>query len=162
MGYYVSLEDANAVIPANRLDEALWRLKRINEPDFNHLKTGGSSTGEVWFSWMPPSFDEFGTAADILRYSGFDVDVDTSTGDLTLLAYESKTGCEQTFIQTLCDLFVPGGYVVWKGEDSETWRFDFTGGDMIESRAEIKWVPIDSNVSPYVRMTDPIVIEEAL
>jgi len=125
MGYYVILQESTARIPADKLDEALTRLKALNhKPGVE--KRGGSygpnGKTESWFSWMDPNYDQTVTsAADVFRMVGFDVT--ESPEGLTLDYYDNKTGQEQLFIDEVADLFTQESYMTWRGEEGEFWQW---------------------------------------
>jgi hypothetical protein len=141
MGYYVSLIDTNAEIPAENLTEAYQRLCALNQ--HNELKTGGSGayafggTPEgkepisgphpgVWFSWMLWNYDEvLDGADDILQALGFET-ITTADGALHLTRYEDKVGAEELFLSAISDLFRSTNkdpvQFVWRGEDGDMWR----------------------------------------
>jgi hypothetical protein len=158
MGYYVSLTDSNAYIPADKLDEAYKLLCDLNQR--NDLKTGGSGgyafgrtpEGEtpidgphdkVWFAWMPWNYPEVYTnAAEVLEAVGFEVVYDAD-GSLGFQSYENKTGCEQTFIEALTPVLAStdgeNPYFVWQGEDGLYWRQRVEDGEMVVQEAIISW-----------------------
>ena len=138
MGYYVTLIDANAVLPAAALDEAYKRLCDLNKRD--ELKKGGSSSGEKWFSWMPTDYPEqHTTAAEILGAVGFSL-YDNGAGGLGVYEYDNKTGCEDVFIWAIADLFEADNYMTWRGEDGLQWRWQFGGGQpMRYSNGSVVW-----------------------
>lgn len=136
MGYYVNISETNAVIPAMNLDEAFRRLKLLNAPDMDVFKSGGSWGGgargktESWWSWMAKDYDKTATsAADILSQLGFDTTV-TDAG-LSFSYYDSKTGDEDIFLYVIRDLFKPGSFIRWTGEDGAMWEHSFDGTDML-------------------------------
>jgi hypothetical protein len=150
MGYYVSLTDSNAIIPADKLDEAYKLLCDLNQR--NDLKTGGvggwthgrTPEGEtpidgphdkVWFSWMDWNYPEnCADAAAILEAVGFEV-VYGADGELGFERYENKTGCEQTFVEALAPVLAStdgeNPYFVWQGEDGLYWRQRLQDGEMV-------------------------------
>lgn len=127
MGYYINLTDSNANIPAENLDEALTRLKALNHKPGVH-KNGGRwpKTGsplDDWFSWMPADYDQtVESVEDVFKLLGFECESNPDDG-LTIYGYDSKIGQEQLFIDEVADLFTDGSYMVWRGEDSEIWRW---------------------------------------
>jgi hypothetical protein len=148
MGYYVTLTESNAVIPANKLDEAYKLLCALNER--NDLKSGGvggwtrgeTPEGEtpidgphdkVWFSWMDWNYPETcPDAKSILKHVGFDVYV--IDGDLTFGGYDDKTGCEDVFVAALAPVLASDDnrapQFVWRGEQGEFWRQIVVNGEM--------------------------------
>ena len=143
MGYYVSLDESNAVIPAEKLETAFTRMKALNRTH-DHAKTGGSWSGgrqtERWFAWMTSDYDKTcKDAAEILGMVGFDCAYGED-GSLRVWGYDSKTGQEDLFIETIADLFVPGSYMVWRGEDGAQWRWEFDGTKKMKYQsAHITW-----------------------
>jgi hypothetical protein len=158
MGYYVSLTDTNAYIPADKLDEAYKLLCDLNQR--NDLKTGGyggysfgrTPEGEtpiegphdkVWFSWMDWNYPETcADAAAILERVGFEV-IYQADGELGFVRYEEKTGCEDVFLQALAPVLASYGsedpYFIWVGEDYSTWRNVVVNGDFLTQEGHIAW-----------------------
>lgn len=120
MGYYVSLEEADFVIPGDKLDEAMRRFRELNKHD--KLKRGGSSTGEKWFSWMNNVDWENSNARNIIENLGFYITESRDDGSISLSGYDSKTGQEELFLAVLAPLVRDGSFIVWRGEDGEVWR----------------------------------------
>ena len=138
MGYYVTLIEADAYIPTEKLDEAYTLLCALNER--NDLKRGGAWPREekegphdgIWFSWMDWNYPE--TCADakaILEQLGFEV-AETEDG-LHLQRYDNKTGNEDHFLNALAPVIVgycEPAYLLWKGEDGAWWKQQFADGVM--------------------------------
>ena len=122
------------MLPYHHTSLAYWRMCDLNKHD--HLKRGGSSTGEKWFSWMAADYPErLKTALDILIELGFDVE----EGDegLVVYAYDNKSGQEELFLEAISDLIVPQTgkdkpYIVWRGEDDMVWK-DIYGEKTVRS-----------------------------
>lgn len=130
MGYYVELVESTFEIPADKLDEALNRLKALNH-DPNVEKRGGSwgpgGKTESWFSWMDSDYDQKVTsAAEVFTMLGFEVD-QGEDGSIILAGYDNKSGQEDLFIDAVKDLAVTGWFMVWRGEDGYTWRHTADG-----------------------------------
>jgi len=138
MGYYVTSTLSNALLKADKLAEAHDRLCELNQHD--EWKRGGDSNGNKWFSWMPHDYDKMmSTAKEILQTIGYDI-YESDSGDIELLSYDDKHGCEDIFVWAISDLFEKDSYIEWRGEDGETWRWDFGGGaKMMESVGVQMW-----------------------
>lgn len=156
MGYYVSLTDTNANIPADKLDEAYKLLCDLNQR--NDLKTGGVSgwthgrtpEGEtpidgphdkIWFSWMDWNYPETcKDAAAVLEKVGYEIYF-TDDGTLVFGGYDNKTGCEDEFIKALAPVLVSADdqpvQFVWRGEDGSLWRHLFTDEGVKEQEGVI-------------------------
>lgn len=128
MGYYVHITDSNAVIRLDEMPAALDALRALDARD--DLKSGGSSAGDKWFSWMN-DFDlaNAPSVASVLEKLGFDVD-HGSYGGLSIIGYDNKTGDEGIFIQTLAPFIESGSYIEWQGEDNGAYRWGFHDGEM--------------------------------
>jgi hypothetical protein len=142
MGYYTEIRDSDAVLPASNLAEAYKRLCDLNQRD--ELKSGGSySKGEQtqrWFAWMKADYpDHHSNAKSILEEVGYGVE-ELENGDLVVNYYSNKTGCEDTFIWAISDLFKAHSHMVWMGEDGDYYRWEFGGGDkMISQTGRLTW-----------------------
>lgn len=130
MGYYVTITEADFLLPADKLDEALAVWRELNTHD--ELKRGGSSSGEKWFSWM--NMCEFKSAEEILENLGFNFEHPPEEG-IRILGYDSKMGQEGLFLEAVAPLVKPGSYIKWRGEDGELWRQDFDGKIMTHTAA---------------------------
>ena len=138
MGYYISLEESNALLPKSACDEALRRFRAMNETHGDRRRGSAYSEGKLvsrWFAWMPEDPLEWGdTAAQVLEQVGFYV-TECESG-FTIDGYDKKSGDQDVFIEVIADLLepshavsgVPEGTVVmqWEGEDHEVWRMLIT------------------------------------
>jgi len=145
MGYYVSLREAEWLIPTENLDKAYEVMCDLNKDD--SLKSGGSSTGEKWFAWMPADYpSECKDAQSILVALGFEVKL--SDDGLHITGYENKTGDESHFIEAIAPFSQNDSYMVWQGEEGDMWRWElqlmFGAGDnaynkLVPKEAMIVW-----------------------
>jgi len=146
MGYYVHITYSNAVIPSENLPAALDALRGLDARD--DLKSGGSSAGDKWFSWMNDyDLANAPSVASVLEQLGFVVDSD-GRGDLSIIGYDNKTGDEGIFIQTLAPYIESGSYIEWEGEDNEAYRWELCDGGM-----ETQY---DRRIPSWVSTTNPI------
>ena len=138
MGYYITLQDANFTIPADKLDEATRRLKALNHKPGVYKRGGSYSGGKQaasWFSWMSEKYDEeLDSAKEIFEALGFDTETNEA-GDLSLVYYDNKTGQEDLFLQEVSDLANEGWYLQFHGEDGAIFRYTAQG----ERKARIVW-----------------------
>lgn len=138
MGYYVEVLESTFTIPVENLDECYDRMCALNYTVKNSDKRGGSWGSEMskddapeygphecaWFSWMSWDYDkQCENAQDILESLGFDVELDDD--NLCIVGYDSKSGQEDLFLESISDLVK--GYIVWKGEDGEIWGETYGG-----------------------------------
>ena len=134
MGYYVNITNSNFHIAADRKADAYEAVCRINAPEYDHLKRGGSwgpdGKTAVWYSWMPADYPaETDTLEDVLQLLGFEFRVDDN-GDITDLAYDSKTGAEDVFLLAMSPYVTDGSSLRWRGEDGLAWVHKFHDGTM--------------------------------
>lgn len=148
MGYYVTLIESNASIPANKLDEAYTLLCELNQ--HNELKHGGVGGRDetivgphegIWYSWMPWNYPEvYPNAVDILRAVGYDIFVDTN-GTAYFSGYDDKHGCEDTFAAALLPVLQSGDgkplQFHWRGEDGALWRNIALDGEFVTQEGKI-------------------------
>lgn len=130
MGYYVKLNrKSDASIDWSKKEEILAIFKKLNEPEFNELKSGGSYSGgkqtAFWYSWMPESFDEFTDAEQVIEQLGFTYEIrQTESGPrLFLKHYDNKCGQEELFLRAIAHFMT--GKLIWVGEDGEIWEHTF-------------------------------------
>jgi hypothetical protein len=133
MGYYVNIEAVNWLLPVVHEDAALQALKNLNDPSNDHLKRGGRFAGgketAKWFSWMPEDYDKTVTTVyEVLDMLGFETEV--LPEGTRIRAYDSKTGQEDLFLETIAEFVEPGSFIEWRGEDGAAWRNDFDGKTM--------------------------------
>jgi len=145
MGYYVD-GYGNASFKPEQETELVQKLKDLNHR--HELKTGGCSPKsgdpykDKWFAWMPADYhtDESLTRVqDILELVGFEVSEHERDGSVVLdLAYNNKTGCEQTFLEELARA---GAKVSmnWKGEEGEEWAVRGDDGSLQMREMERSW-----------------------
>lgn len=154
MGYYVSIYEGSATLPADKLDEAYKLMCALNDND--EIKRGGSWGGETdkdsarpeglnyhphrWFSWMDANYPE--TCPDaftILQQLGFEMER-TEDGSIIIGGYDNKTGQEDLFLNAICPLLTKDSFFVWRGEDGDTWRDEFGGATTVTKTPRIEWV----------------------
>ena len=144
MGYYVTLEDSNLIIPSANLASAYDALCALNND--NTLKSGwrgdwrnnehnDGPDPRVWFSWMEWNYPEvYDTAEGILDALGFEMGT-LPDGSLEFYSYDNKTGNEDVFLAALAPYVVSGDdrepQAVWRGEDGLVWRQIVIDGAMV-------------------------------
>lgn len=151
MGYYVETIQTEFHLPAENFDAAYKALCELNSDEHESQKTGGqmmqdtkpenstsiSSNPNKWYAWMDWNYDE--TCPDliaILTELGFTVDTD-DTGIFHLAYDYNKTGAEETFLEALAPYVTPGSFIVWQGEEGETWVDAFDGKTMKSKSVDV-------------------------
>ena len=140
MGYYVTLTQADWIIPAENLDAAYEAMCALNERD--DLKTGGTWEGGKqtmkWFAWMDAKYPEkCKDAREILEQLGFEVSfVDEG---LSINYYDNKTGAEQHFLRAIAPMSREHSYMNWRGEDDTYWRYEIIEGSLIEYEGKVTY-----------------------
>jgi hypothetical protein len=134
MGYYVNITNSDFHIAADRKADAYEAVCRINAPEYDHLKRGGSwgpdGKTAVWYSWMPADYPaETEKLEDVLDLLGFAY-VITGDGDITDLQYDNKTGNEAIFFLAMAPYVQEGSTVTWVGEDHHAWIWEFADGTL--------------------------------
>ena len=133
MGYYVHLTAVNWMIPTKHLETAYERMCELNVTHHS-VKRGGSFGKDEngiahesrWFSLMDENYPETcKNAREILNELGFDTEIDEY--GLVIVGYDSKTGQEDLFLESISDLVVHSTgesmpYMIWEGEDSLQWK----------------------------------------
>ena len=141
MGYYVTTEDINIIVPKDLLEPAYKAVLAMNEDD--NLKRGGSHGAErkFWFSWMPEDLSTLTDLKAVMENLGFDTNYNEA-GDLVLGHYDSKTGQEDLFLDAIAPFVQEGSYAIWKGEDNHFYKWEFNDGKMlvIPGEMEITWM----------------------
>lgn len=141
MGYYIDLVDAEWEITES--PESLATIREM-PVKYHHIKRGGSSNGEKWFSWMNDTdIENAETVERVFGHLGFDTE-ETDNG-FKLVGYNSKTGQEDLFLAVMAPFTKDGSYIEWRGEDGALWKFEIRGGRMFRSESEIIW----TNSQPY-------------
>jgi hypothetical protein len=140
MGYYVTTEDINIIVPKDLLEPAYKAVLAMNEDD--NLKRGGSygSERKFWFSWMPEDLSTLADLKAVIENLGFDTNYNEA-GDLVLGHYDSKTGQEDLFLDAIAPFVQEMSYAIWKGEDNSYYKWEFNDGKMlvIPGEMEITW-----------------------
>ena len=135
MGYYVRIESVDWEI--KETPEALATIREMPKK-FHHLKRGGSSSGEKWFSWMNDTeIETTETVQNVFNQLGFETQK-TDDG-FQLLGYDSKTGQEDLFLAVMAPYTVSGSSIEWVGEDNALWRHHISEGKMFVDEATITW-----------------------
>jgi hypothetical protein len=123
MGYYISLQKSNWVIPTENLDDAYKAMCDLNKDD--SLKHGRSSKGEKWFAWVPADYpSECKDAESILTMLGFELE--SNEKGLRIISYDNKIGDEKYFVQALAPFVEVGSFLEWTGEENDMWREEVT------------------------------------
>ena len=146
MGYYVNTTDVNVTIPLSKEPDALAAIKRLNDPEFDNLKGGSSTTfledgtkiSSRYYSWMPEDFSTFTSLIGFLEEVGFQ-DTQVMGDHIYLGYYDHKSGQEDVFLRTLAPFVTTGGYIEWRGFGGAVYRWDFDGEKMIERTTTIVW-----------------------
>lgn len=143
MGYYASIESSTFVLPAENLDEAYTRMCKLN--DNNNLKRGGSwprpdnivgPHEKIWFSWMDWNYPETcKDAQEILEQLGFETFIGEDNGNLYIVSYDSKTGSEDDFLNSISDIC--SGEIEWREEDGKMWKNIFGNKEMKTVKGKI-------------------------
>lgn len=135
MGYYVRIESVDWEI--KETPEALATIREM-PTKFHHLKRGGSSSGEKWFSWMNDTeIETTETVQNVFDQLGFETQK-TEDG-FQLLGYDSKTGQEDLFLAVMAPYTVSGSSIEWVGEDNALWRYHVSEGKMFVDEATVTW-----------------------
>jgi hypothetical protein len=139
MGYYVAIESSTFHLPTENQQEAYDRMCKLNFD--NSKKRGGrfpcpenltndQHHDKVWYSWMSWNYHETcKNATDILNHLGFEVYEDEN--NLMIVSYDSKTGSEDLFLETIADLC--HGEIEWSGEDGKRWKDVFNLGKSMKT-----------------------------
>jgi hypothetical protein len=149
MGYFVTLEETNAYIPSDKLDEAYAIMCELN--NHNELKRGCAFPREekdgphdgIWFSWMEWNYPETcNDAAAIISELGFTFNEDEE--GLKFVHYDNKTGAEDVFLNALGPILASNDGLaprfVWRGEDGAVWRQIRSEGVMVIEEGVVTFV----------------------
>ena len=143
MGYYVTLDNSDVMIPTDNIDAAFEAVKELN--GCNQLKRGGRyggvatpkpegskslGTPDKWFAWMEWNYDETcESLAEVLEMIGFEVE--TNEHGIFITWYDSKSGDEEVFFKALAPFIEDGGMMEWSGEEGCKWAWKFSDGEML-------------------------------
>lgn len=145
MGYYVNIVFSNTVLSKKNQDEAYEIMCELN--NCNDFKNGGSypipsdvdmskPNKHIWFSWMDWDYPKkCKNAKEILNQLGFLLS-EKENGDITIDAFDNKTGAEKTFINSIGHLLT--GTMYWHGESGEYFKWDFDESGVIETYGYIQ------------------------
>lgn len=137
MGYYIRATDGELRIPRANHAAAAIALADALEMPRDYRKQGG---------FTPTLSEEASDPAtevlwDLLEYVGFNPDESVQEpGTLTLSNYDGKTSSELDLASAaLAPFIVDGDYLIWSGEEGETWRWFYKDGEFYEQWPEIIW-----------------------
>jgi hypothetical protein len=152
MGYYITAH-GTITMPRSLEQNALRALKTLN---YDHeAKRGGllgnpEATFETrWYSWMPERWHEtVGSIEQVLELVGFSVTKTRQAGlNVYTLTYDSKTGQEEVFLNSLADYAQVDVEVT--GEDGERWKWANAkaGAPLYHMNAEVTYREHDTVAS---------------
>lgn len=146
MGYYVNIVESTAKIPAANLQKAYENMCLLNTTH-DHVKRGccwsGGKQTEKFFSWMDENYPETCEDAQaVLEQLGFETEYNED-GDLLITGYDSKTGQEDLFLESIT--YFTEGTIEWHGEDGDTWTTEFQGEGIIEGTVVREALPAPVN-----------------
>lgn len=131
MGYCVTIEIDNIVIPSDKVAEALKSINKLHEPqNLNRYASGGSSKGERWYSFTNlgnPPFEDLVEAFDGWRYEAEQLE----NGDVILTEFNGEKLGDDVYLYQVIAPYVAGkGKISISGEDGGKWSYDFADGEM--------------------------------
>ena len=103
MGYWYSVNDANFIIPADKVDEAYRRL--VTEDDSDRYSTVDPASA-------PDNLPEV-----LSECFGFSAYAYEDSGDVNIWGGSSKYRFRFGVIERLADLVPDESYIIWQGED---------------------------------------------
>lgn len=125
MGYYMTQRSSNFTIKKSKFDDALKAIKKL----LNNSKqmSGGSSTGERWFSWVETTaFLNAKTLPDALMAWRWKATVSEKTGNIIDLFFiGEKIGDDEVLFNALAPFVERGSYIEMEGEDGNYWKWVF-------------------------------------
>lgn len=136
MGFCITTEESNILIPTMNLDSAYQSLVDLNtNPTHAHLKQSSSTTRRS-FAWMPANYHEqAATAKEVFEMMGYETELNSH--GLVIANYDGKAGDERHFFAAIARYVDPGSFIHFRGEDGAHWRFDFDGESVIERDGQI-------------------------
>lgn len=147
MGYYVTVIEGDAYIPAENVEAACRTLEgmfdsSVMEKNANGGSWSGGIPQEVWYSWVDTN-----TCLDLLKNNDLEGFLDHwsffpySDGDNNVYfgGYDSKTGNEDFMLAVIAPHVAEGTSLKWRGEEGEMWADVFEGGKKLEKTAKVVW-----------------------
>jgi len=133
MGYYVSYEVDDVVIPARHVLDCLKAINKLHESDM--AIHDGSGHHYSWVNNPPPG--GFPSLQEALREWRWETTVDAETGDISILYYTGeKLGDDEEYLFPAIAPFVkPGGAIHARGEDGAVWMHNFDKGGKLANVA---------------------------
>lgn len=143
MGYYVTLVDADFIIPAAKRAAAFAALKRLNGPEYDEYKVVSNTPGdEARFPWMPTLWDETCTSiGDVLELLGFEFDY-LRNADTAIYRYDGKWSDHiELFLSTLAPFVDDGSFLIFGGEQPmDFWKYVVEDGELVCYNGKPQWV----------------------
>ena len=143
MGYHVSMEISDLIIPAEKIAECLAAINELHtEDNLQNNGRGGNSDGKKWYSWVdnPKDADGFKDMKEAItswRYSG-DFD-DAGNFMIEYFDGEKWGGDEDCLYRAIAPFVNDGGTIECLGEEGERWRYLFAEGKMTEQTGRTVW-----------------------
>ena len=140
MGYYMQQTDSLFTIKAENKAKALEAIKALAER-VDTDGSGGSSTGERWYSWVTTSeFVEAESLKEAVKAWRWNLDMD-DVGNVYGICFEGeKLGDDEILFRAIAPYVEEGSFIQMSGEDGCLWRWSFDGKECIEKSAQIEWV----------------------
>lgn len=138
MGYYVTIELENVVIPASKTEEC---LKAINDLFFAKKmknKASGGSNREARYAWVnnPPKggFPFLVDAFEEWRYDAHE----NKNGDVQIDYFAAeKWGNDEILYETIAPFLSKNAKIYCTGSNNEHWKYTFKNGKMKSSSGRI-------------------------
>lgn len=161
MGYYITIIDADWIVPADKVDAAYEAVVNLNKR--HDLKSGGSSyktpvpegstsvsdRPDKWFSWMEWNYDEiYEDIGEVFYELGFTgAYLNPDDGFHLGESYDSKIGNEEHFLRAIAPFSAEGSFVDFQGEDDALFRYIVRDGELVEQVGSISWTDMPAPTS---------------
>ena len=130
MGYYVSMELCNCVIPANRVPDAQAAVQALNERE-----------GVTQYRYHEEAAFLGSREPIIKALWAWDYGVeDCPDGSIRLTHFEGeKWRSDERLFDVLAPFLVEGAEIYITGEDHDRWAYRVQGGQLLRGRCEELW-----------------------
>lgn len=126
MGYYVTQDDCNFFVPADKIPAMIEAI--------HNLDNGYD------YSWVNMAFLKSNDIVEIFQCWRWCIKLDQATGDIVDIIFDGeKLGDDEVLLKAIAPFVKAGSFIEMNGEGNDMWRWYFDGEKMVEKLPTITW-----------------------